>query len=125
MQVSYRETSWPARRVVPYQIHLDDGSLIYAPEDSSALIQAEATFEGALYEEEKESDVASSHYREDVCARYPRKHQALFEPDELFRFLSPSVRAALQSDAVEEALQALWKEEAKGLYSLPFFTSEF
>ena len=124
VQLSYREETWPARRVAPYQILLDDGHLIFAPHDSDELIRAEATFEKSLYKAEKESEAETS-YREDVCARYPRKNPALFEPSELPRFLSPPLRAALQSEDVNAALRTLWTEEARGLYSMPFFTSEF
>jgi len=36
----YREDSWPAGKVVPYQIKLDDGRLIYAPIDDDKVIRA-------------------------------------------------------------------------------------
>jgi len=34
------EEDWPAGRVAPYQIELENGDLIYAPEDSDRLIRA-------------------------------------------------------------------------------------
>ena len=37
----YREPEWPQGQVVPYQIQLDGGRLIYAPEDTDACIRAE------------------------------------------------------------------------------------
>ena len=37
----YREESWPQGEVAPYQIQLDAGVLIFAPEDSDCLIQAD------------------------------------------------------------------------------------
>eukprot|EP01052_Picozoa_sp_SAG31_P047798 SAG31_NODE_9725_length_1236_cov_2.959543_1_plen_203_part_01 len=38
----YREENWPAQVVAPYQIELDvDSCLIYCPEDSDGLIQAD------------------------------------------------------------------------------------
>ena len=39
-QLSYRENDWPQDTVVPYQIQLDNGRLIYCPDDSESLIQA-------------------------------------------------------------------------------------
>eukprot|EP00656_Telonema_subtile_P026084 TRINITY_DN2806_c0_g1_i3.p1 TRINITY_DN2806_c0_g1~~TRINITY_DN2806_c0_g1_i3.p1 ORF type:complete len:456 (-),score=157.92 TRINITY_DN2806_c0_g1_i3:65-1432(-) len=35
----YRENNWPAGKVVPYQIKLDDGRLIYAPVDDDKVIR--------------------------------------------------------------------------------------
>lgn len=43
----YREPPWPASRVVPYQIKLDDGRLIFAPMDDNRVIKA---VEGVLAE---------------------------------------------------------------------------
>ena len=124
IQLQYREDLWPDGRTVPYQVELDDGSLIYAPHDSDALIRSEALFEELVYEEKRDTEAAAAKYREDVIARYPRKHAALFEPSELPRFLDPALHAALQSgDSV--ALRALWTEEARGIYSLRFFTLEY
>jgi len=36
----YRENGWPASRVAPYQIKLDDGRLIFAPMDDDRVIRA-------------------------------------------------------------------------------------
>jgi hypothetical protein len=120
----FREPSWPQGRVVPYQIELDTGELIFAPSDSDHLIRSEAVFDKLAAEEARESEAVSRRYREDVIARYPRLHAALFEPTELARFLDPKLHAALQLGD-EAALRALWTEEARGLYSLPFFTAEY
>jgi hypothetical protein len=40
VQLDYLEENWPAGRVAPYQIELENGDLIYAPEDSDRLIRA-------------------------------------------------------------------------------------
>ena len=37
----YAEPSWPAGEMVPYQVRLDDGRLIYAPSDEDEVIQRE------------------------------------------------------------------------------------
>lgn len=37
---NYREDSWPAGKIAPYQIKLDDGRLIYAPLDDDKVIKA-------------------------------------------------------------------------------------
>ena len=37
----YAEPSWPAGEVVPYQVRLDDGRLIYAPNDEETVIKRE------------------------------------------------------------------------------------
>ena len=151
----YREEHWPEGRSAPYQIELDDGGLIFAPRDSDELIRAEATFQQLQYEEAKEGERQSTAYREDVVARYPRKHPALFEPTELARFLDPRLRALLEATQQQEEddnagesaatspaprsstsassssaafaslASGLLKEESRGLYSLPFATPEF
>ena len=36
----YRESKWAPDKFVPYQVQLDDGTLIYAPRDKDKLIQA-------------------------------------------------------------------------------------
>ena len=41
MKLHYRDERWPEGRVVPYQIELDNGVLIYAPQDSDSLIRAD------------------------------------------------------------------------------------
>ena len=41
VKLHYREESWPQGEVAPYQIQLDAGVLIFAPEDSDCLIQAD------------------------------------------------------------------------------------
>lgn len=40
-QMWYREPSFPAGFIAPYQVELDDGRLIFAPEDSERCIRAE------------------------------------------------------------------------------------
>ena len=40
IQLRYREENWPRDTVAPYQIELDNGRLVYCPEDSDDLIQA-------------------------------------------------------------------------------------
>jgi hypothetical protein len=40
-KLHYREDDWPPGRVVPYQIQLDVGTLIYAPQDDDGLLQAD------------------------------------------------------------------------------------
>ena len=39
--LNYREESWPVSRVAPYQIQLDTGVLIFAPQDDGHLIKAD------------------------------------------------------------------------------------
>ena len=34
----YRDESWPADKIVPYQIQLDEGPLIFAPKDDDRII---------------------------------------------------------------------------------------
>lgn len=118
----YREDHWKSGRSAPYQVELDDGDLIFAPVDTDELIRSEETFH---YVEQEERERGQREYREDVASRYPRKHPALFEPLELPRFLDPRLRVALQSEENDDALRALWTEEARGLYSLRFVTDEF
>lgn len=38
--LNYREDHWPQAMIAPYQIKLDDGRLIYCPNDSESLIRA-------------------------------------------------------------------------------------
>lgn len=123
-QLWYHEPGWPETRLVPYQVELDDGRLIFAPLDKDELIRAEATFEKLLYAEEREGEQANARYREDIEARFTRKHPAIYEPAELQRFLNPALKDALRSGG-EATLRALWNEEAQGLYSLRLFTAEF
>ena len=131
--LNYREDLWPDGRVAPYQVQLDgeNAPLIYAPFDDDNLIRAEATFEQLEYEDNKSQEQHSVDYRDDVIGRYPRKHPELFEPSELPRFLDPRLRVALDQCAAKSdqdaagTLQALWTEESRGLYALPFFTLEY
>ena len=39
VKLFYRESSFPAGKVVPYQIQLDNGKLIYAPTDEDHVVQ--------------------------------------------------------------------------------------
>jgi len=39
---NYREPNWPAGKIAPYQIQLDDGRLIFAPVDDDRVIRAHA-----------------------------------------------------------------------------------
>jgi hypothetical protein len=39
----YSEPSWPANMFAPYQIRLDDGRLIFAPQDINEVIRAEGS----------------------------------------------------------------------------------
>jgi len=39
VKCNYREESWPAGKIAPYQIKLDDGRLIYAPLDDDKVIK--------------------------------------------------------------------------------------
>ena len=39
-QVIYRESNWPPGVTAPYQIELDDGRLIFAPQDTDQVIRA-------------------------------------------------------------------------------------
>ena len=41
VKLHYREASWPLGRVAPYQVRLDVGNLIFAPQDSDCLIRAD------------------------------------------------------------------------------------
>ena len=36
----YREKSWPEGKIVPYQVKLDDGRLIFAPIDDDRVIRS-------------------------------------------------------------------------------------
>jgi hypothetical protein len=74
----YREGAWPAWKTAPYQVKLDDGHLIFAPQDSDELIRDEARLEELLYEEASANEAATAAKREDIISRYPRKHPAIF-----------------------------------------------
>ena len=37
---NYAKLGWPPGQVVPYQVQLDDGGLIFAPEDSDECVRA-------------------------------------------------------------------------------------
>ena len=41
IKLNYREQNWPAGRVAPYQIELQNGVLIFAPQDTDCLIRAD------------------------------------------------------------------------------------
>ncbi|CAE7509095.1 unnamed protein product, partial [Symbiodinium microadriaticum] len=41
----YKEPEWPPGMVAPYQIQLDDGRLIFAPQDIDEVIRPEAKIE--------------------------------------------------------------------------------
>ena len=94
VQLWYREPDWREGQQAPYQVELDDGGLIFAPFDRDELIRAEATFEELRYAEAREDAQASARYREDIAARFTRKHAALYEPAELARFLNPALKEA-------------------------------
>ena len=49
----YSEPSWPPNSFAPYQIQLDDGRLIYAPQDNDNVIRARA--EGTVEEQTEDS----------------------------------------------------------------------
>ena len=44
----YREDPWPEDMVAPYQVQLNNGPLIYAPQDDDRLIQADDGMEVAV-----------------------------------------------------------------------------
>merc|ERR1719421_237239 len=37
--VNYREPSWPSNQVAPYMVALEEGGMVYAPEDDPRLIR--------------------------------------------------------------------------------------
>jgi len=39
VKIWYRENTWPKEQLVPYQMRLDDGTLIYAPQDDDMVIR--------------------------------------------------------------------------------------
>ena len=51
VKVWYRDESWPEDKLAPYQVQLDQGTLIYAPIDDDRAIKA---FEGSEAEVEPE-----------------------------------------------------------------------
>ena len=58
--LNYREDEWPEGRTAPYQIKLDDGSLIFAPYDDDCVVRARALVPSLpKYEEEDYWDGSS------------------------------------------------------------------
>ena len=86
----YREPSWAENMVAPYQIELDDGSLIYAPEDSDELVKAEGA-EPWHKRQQRGMRQAS------IASLYPPKalHPDLFQPDRVDEWFVPDLRTAL------------------------------
>jgi len=55
VQIHYSEAHWPKGRIVPYQIRLDDGRLIFAPMDDNRVIR-EGLKQTTPHEDEDEED---------------------------------------------------------------------
>jgi len=87
----YREPDWPEdRKSAPYQIELDEGDMIYAPEDSPELVRAE---DQIPWHKKQQRAMATAN----VAQIYPAKakHPDLFQPDNVDSWFVPALREAL------------------------------
>ena len=69
MALFYTEPGWPASMYAPYQIQLDDGRLIFAPQDTDELIRVEGS---VTYTEE---DIAAADAEEEEYEEYEEEEE--------------------------------------------------
>lgn len=124
--LDYREEYWPKGSIAPYQVHLDTGGLVFAPEDDDSVVQKETE--------------QTKHLAMSTAERYEpmRVHPALFDPgikeewlDPRFSELMKRFRNYSSEQPVEifcadlEQVDLGFRVESEEVYSFPVFSQLF